>query len=257
MNENVTVSEKLLAEVKHRAPMPRPQEGFSEEELLAFVQRVRERLQETGLLQFTVEPKLQGMSVELAYEEGVLSVAAAGSEYEEKIVTANIKTILTVPLTLWRIGDAPPFPEYLEVHSDVYIETKDFEKLNHDRKEKRVPLFRDVREAVQKSVGQVNARITARTPLNMFCHGVGTVQGSLPLTSYETMVVLQSWGFRVNRPHIRVCDTPDELIAACRAIREKSNQWPFVTEGALVQVNRMDLHEKLGNFPGWSLVYRF
>ena len=245
-----------LPRVKHRIPMLPFDEGHSEEEILAFDRRVRERLGNTGPIQFTVEPKIQGEEVEIAYTGGVMSQAStAGDGYEGEDVTANIKTILTVPLTLWRIGDAPPFPEYLEVRGDVYTETAVFEELNRERKEKGVPQFKDAQEAAETLI-KVNPRITARTPLNIFCHGVGVVQGTFPRTSYEMMVILQSWGFRVNRPQIRICETPEELLAGCRAVRGKCGEWPFPIRGALIQVNSLDLREQIGKEGGWAFVYR-
>ena len=77
------------------------------------------------------------------------------------------------------------------------------------------------------------------------------------MTSYEMMVILQSWGFRVNRPYIRICDTPEELLAECRAVRENFREWPFPTEGALIQLNRLDLRGPLANVPDRAFVYRF
>jgi len=243
-----------LPRLKHRIPMLPFEEGFREEEILAFDRKVRERLGRPGPVQYTVEPKIQGAPVEIAYEQGALSLSlTAGDGYEGEVVTANIKTILTVPLTLWRIGDAPPFPEYLEVRGDVYTENAALEGINRERTVKGLPLFKDGKEAAEGSLRE-NPRITARTPLNMFCRGVGEVRGPLPVTAYEMMLVLQSWGFRVNRPRIRLCDTPEALLAECRAIREQCGEWPFPTEGALIQVNRLDDRERLGT--DWAFVVR-
>lgn len=232
-------------EVTHGRPVLPPEEGFTEEDVLAFDRRLGERLGEKGPLQYTVQPKIQGIAVQIAYESGALCLATTiGKGCEGRIITDPIKTILTVPLTLWRIGDAPPFPEYLEVHGDVYMETEALEALNGEREKKGIPPFRDAKKGAEDSLMQVNPRITARRPLNMFCYGVGVVRPSFPATYYETMVILQSWGFRVNRPHIRICNTPDELIKGCREIRGKD--FPFRTEGALIQLNRPDLGEREG-----------
>jgi DNA ligase (NAD+) len=250
-----------LPRVKHRHPMLSPDEGHSEEEILRFDSRARERLGEGVPIQFTVEPKIHGVAVEIAYQGGILSRACTvGDGYQGEIVTPNIKTILTVPLTLWRIGHAPPFPEYLEVRGDVYMETGPFEELNREREEKGLNRFRDANEASMDSLTQVNPRISARRALNMFCHGVGEMTGPRPQTSYEQMVILQSWGFRVNRPHIRICDTTGEVLEECRSIREKRRSFPFDIEGALVKINPLDLQAKLGSTggsPEWAFIYRF
>jgi len=248
-------------QVKHRRPMLPPEEGFTEEEVLAFDRRLRGSLGEKGPLQYTAQPKIQGIAVQIAYEAGTLSLATTmGNGYEGEIVTANIKTILTVPLTLWLIGDAPPFPEFLEVRGDVYMETAALEALNRSRTEKGIPPFKNAKEAAEDSLRQDNPRITARRPLNIFCFDVGEIKAPRPATSYEMMVILQSWGFRVNRPHIRVCSNPDELLEGCRIIREKQEEFPFRVEGALIQLNRLELGEREGSrdhVPARAFVYKF
>lgn len=241
--------------------MFQPEEGATDEDVLTFDRRLRESLEAGDLLQYTVEPKICGVAVQIAYESGALSVAeTVGAGCEGEIITANVKTILTVPLTLWRIGDAPPFPERLEVRGDVYMEIGALELLNQERGTKGFSSFRDAREATEDSLKQVNPRITAKRPLNMFCYGVGEVRAPRPETSYEMMAVLQSWGFRVNRPHILICDNPDELLRGCRALRAKQKEFPFHTEGALIQLNRFEHQERLrsgGGVEAPAFVYRF
>ena len=251
----------ISKKAKHPRPMLRPEQGFSDEAVLAFDRRLRERLGERGPLQYTVEPKIQGVSVQMVYEAGALSLGAVvGDGREGEIVTANIKTILSVPLTLWLIGEAPPIPERLEVRGDVYMETEALEALNRSRVEKGVPPFRDAKEAAQDSLTHGNPRVTAKRPLDMFCWSVGDAGALRPATSYEMMVVLQSWGLRVNRPHIRVCNTLDDVLRGCRIIREKQGEFPFFIEGALIQLNRLDLRERLGSgghVPAWAFACKF
>jgi DNA ligase (NAD+) len=238
-----------------------PCEGNTEEEILRFDSRARVRLGKEVPIQFTVEPKIHGVAVEIDYERGVLSSACTvGDGYQGEIVTPNIKTLLTVPLTLWRIGQAPPFPEYLEVRGDVYMENGPFVELNRERGEKGLNCFRDAKEAAMDSLRQVNPRISARRALNMFCHGVGEMTGPRPQTSYEQMVILQSWGFRVNRPHLRICNTTAEVLEECRSVREKRRSFPFDIEGVLVKINSLVLQGKLESTGGsqeWALIYRF
>jgi DNA ligase (NAD+) len=253
--------EETLTPVKHRRPILSPVEGHCEEEILQFSRSAGERLGEEAPIQCTVEPKIRGVAVKIVYEKGVLGRACTvGDGYQGEIITPNIKTILTVPLTLWQIGKAPPFPEYLAVHGDVYMETASFVELNRERQEKTLSLFRDPKEAAMDSLKQVNPRITARRTLNMFCYRVGEMTGPHPGTYYEQMVILQSWGFRVNRPHIRICDTTGEVLEACRSIHEKRGDFPFEIEGARVTINRLDFQTKLGSHGGgshWVFIYRF
>jgi DNA ligase (NAD+) len=238
-----------------------PEEGYTEEDILAFDRRLRGSLGEKGPLQYTVQPKIQGIAVQIAYEAGALSLATTmGNGYEGEIVTANIKTILTVPLTLWLIGDAPPFPELLEVRGDVYMETEALEALNRSRTEKGIAPFKNAKEAAEDSLRQDNPRITARRPLNMFCFDVGEVSAPRPETSYEMMVILQSWGFRVNRPHIRICSNPDELIEGCRVVREKQRNSPSPWKGPLFRSIAWTFRRDAGPSdpaPPRAFVYKF
>jgi DNA ligase (NAD+) len=260
MEKESSKSETKLIRVKHIRPILPPQEGATDEDVLAFDRMLRDSLGPREPLQYTVEPKIRGVAVQITYESGALSVAATvGNGYEGEIITANIKTILTVPLTLWRIGEAPPFPERLEVRGDVYMETAALESLNQNRQEKGLSPFRDAQEATEDSLRQVNPRVTAKRPLNMFCYGVGEVSSPCPETSYEMMAILQPWGFRVNRPHIRICDNRDKLLQECRVIREKLKEFPFDTEGTLIQLNRLDHQVRQGSgggVPVWAFVYR-
>jgi DNA ligase (NAD+) len=261
MAEESNNNERKRIQVKHDRPMLPPEEGYTEEDILAFDRRLRGSVGEKDPLQYTVQPKIQGIAVQITYEAGALSLATTmGNGYEGEIVTANIKTILTVPLTLWLIGDAPPFPELLEVRGDVYMETEALEALNRSRTEKGIAPFKNAKEAAEDSLRQDNPRITAKRPLNMFCFDVGEVRAPRPETSHEMMVILQSWGFRVNRPHIRICSNPDELIEGCRVVREKQREFPFPMEGALIQVNRLDLPARRGSqdpAPPRDFVYKF
>jgi DNA ligase (NAD+) len=249
------------AKVKHYRPIRIPEEGVADEDFVDFDRNLKESLGVKGPLQYTVEPKILGVAVQIAYESGTLSVAATvGDGYDGQIITANVKTILTVPLTLWRIGEAPPFPEYLEVRGDVYMEAGALDSLNQDRMGKGFSPFVNAVDAAEDSLRQANPRVAARRPLNMFCHAVGELSSPLPKSSFEMMVILQSWGFRVNRPHIRICDNLDELLEGCRFIRDKQAELPFPVQGALIQLNRLDLRVRQASgreVQASAFVYRF
>jgi len=175
-------------------------------------------------------------------------------------VTPNIRTILSVPLTLIEPADGKPIPGLLEVRGEVYMETDAFETLNRDRIERGFPPFKNPQNAAADSLRQLDPRITAKRPLNMFCFGIGEMSGPKFNTQHELMVGLQQWGFRVNRPYIRVCSTISEVIDYRHHLEETRDQFPFEINGAVVKVNHLDLQVKLGlksKSPRWAFALKF
>jgi len=165
-----------------------------------------------------------------------------------------------VPLTLIEPTDEKPIPDLLEVRGEVYMETDAFETLNRDRIERGFPAFKNSRNAAADSLRQLDPRITAKRPLNMFCFGIGEMSGPKFSTQQELMVTIQQWGLRVNRPYIRVCSTISEVIDYCHHLEETRDQFPFEINGAVVKVNQLDLQAKLGrksSSPRWAFALRF
>ena len=247
--------------VKHRLPMLSLETGCHVQDVIDFDERIKKFLKDDTSIDYTVEPEIDGLAVELIYEKGALSVASTrGDGPVGENVTPNIRTILSVPLTLTEQADGKPVPGLLEVRGEVYMETDAFETLNRDRIERGFPPFKNPRTAAADSLRQLNPRITAKRLLNMFCFGIGEMSGPKFSTQYELMVVLQQWGFRVNRPYIRVCSTISEVIDYFHHLEETRDQFPFEINGAVVKVNQLDLQAKLGqksSSPKWALALKF
>ena len=250
-----------FSQVIHRSSMLSLENCFDPQQILDFDKRVRKFLGDDATVQYTVEPKIDGLAVELVYEEGRLSVASTrGDGRVGEDVTRNIKTILNVPLKLVTRKQSLPIPDLLEVRGEVYMDVAAFLKLNENRAARNESLFANPRNAAAGSLRQLDARITARRPLDMFCYGVGNTETLSFKTHWDVMMALQHWGLRVNRPHITVCDTPDAVVAGCRHIEETRGHFPYEIDGAVIKVNRLDLQFRLGmksRSPRWAMAYKF
>ncbi len=253
--------QKAFSEVKHSLPMLSLENSVSDQDLRDFDTRVKRFLGNDSSVEYTVEPKIDGLAVELVYENGALTVASTrGDGLTGENVTQNIKTILTIPLTLTQKKNALPPPDLLEVRGEVYMELEAFEELNHERAEKDLPSFANPRNAAAGSLRQLDPKITARRPLNMFCYGIGTVSELSCDTHHELMILLQQWGLRVNKPYIRICSTPTEVIDYCRHLEDIREQFFYEIDGAVIKVNSLDMQTRLGQksrSPRWSMAYKF
>jgi len=253
--------QQTFSEVKHRIPMLSLENSFSDQDIRDFQARVERFLGDDAPVEYTVEPKIDGLAIELVYNKGALSVASTrGDGFVGESVTPNVKTILTVPLTLTQRKNTLPLPHLLEVRGEVYMDLEAFENLNRERLAKGLPPFANPRNAAAGSLRQLDPKVTAKRPLNMFCYGVGTMDGSPCETHYELMLRLQEWGLRVNRPHIRICDTTSDIIDYCRYLEEIRSQFPYEIDGAVIKVNRLDLQVRLGQksrSPRWAMAYKF
>lgn len=252
---------ETFSEVKHRLPMLSLENGFQDKAVRDFEVRIKRFLGDNPPFDYTVEPKMDGLAVELVYERGTFKVASTrGDGYVGENVTANIKTILTVPLTLIRPPGGRPVPELLEVRGEVYMETEAFEKMNRERVEKNLPPFANPRNAAAGSLRQLDQRVTAKRPLNIFCYGIGEISGPHFRSQYELMTSLQEWSLRVNRPFIRVCETIEEVINYCHHLEDIRDQFSFEIDGAVIKVNPLKLQARLGEksrSPRWALAYKF
>jgi DNA ligase (NAD+) len=235
--------------------------GFSDKDITDFDKRIKKLLRNTTDFQYTVEPKMDGVAVELVYEDGSLSFAATrGDGYIGEDITGNIKTILSVPLTLTQPEEGKPIPTLLEARGEVYMETEAFEALNVKRLDKNLQVFANPRNAAAGSLRQLDSRVTAKRPLNMFCYGIGEISGPEFDTQYELMLSLQQWGLRVNRPYLKLCNTIAEAADYCHHLEDIRAQFPFEIDGAVIKVNPLRLQARLGQksrSPRWALAFKF
>lgn len=245
-----------FGEVRHEVPMLSLSNAFSDEELADFDRRVREGL-DVHHVDYTAEPKLDGLAVSLLYEDGELVRAATrGDGVTGEDVTANVRTIRSVPLRLR--GDG--WPARLEARGEVFMSRKGFERLNRDAEKKGQKTFVNPRNAAAGSLRQLDSRITAERPLEIYCYGVGQVAGGeLPERQSDILAVLRQWGLRVYRGIERVTG-----LKGCQdyfdTMAQRRDELPFEIDGVVFKVDRVDYQRALGfvaRAPRWAVARKF
>ncbi|MBI3018664.1 MAG: NAD-dependent DNA ligase LigA [Deltaproteobacteria bacterium] len=239
----------------HHLPMLSLNNAFSEEELEDFDARIKRFLRTTGDIEYVVEYKMDGLAVELVYEKGKLSVGATrGDGIEGEDVTQNIKTVHSVPLELLR-----KFPKRLEVRGEIFMNAKDFKKLNEERQKAEEPLFANPRNAAAGSIRQLDPKITASRHLDLFCYGVGEIEGEKFETHWETLHVLKKYGFKIN-PTSQRCQGIKEVSTFFQKVLTTREKLPYEIDGVVVKVNDIPLQKRLGEIaksPRWAIAYKF
>ncbi|MBW7469651.1 NAD-dependent DNA ligase LigA [Marinobacter sp. M216] len=249
--------ETSFDEVVHRIPMLSLDNAFSEEELRDFDRRVRERLGTDEDIQYVCEPKLDGLAVSLHYEYGALRTAATrGDGYAGEDITANIRTIPSVPLKLR--GD--DIPELVEVRGEVYMPKAGFEELNRRLSERGEKTFVNPRNAAAGSLRQKKSTVTAKRPLEMCAYSVAvTDETLLPDNHWAGLQQVKSWGFRIN-PEMRMASGVEECLAAYRELMEKRDSLPYEIDGIVFKVNSLEQQNRLGfvsRAPRWAIAHKF
>lgn len=242
--------------VKHREPMLSLDNAFSYEELEEFDERIKRYLKMDITIEYTVEPKYDGLAVELMYENGLLKVASTrGDGYEGEDVTLNVKTIKSIPLKI----EVEPKPEEIDIRGEVYMDIDEFERLNKEREKNGEPLFANPRNAAAGSVRQLDSSITAKRKLHFAAYGLGFYKGINFRTQSEFIEWLKKAKFPV--PYtFRVVKGKKELIDAVRELESLRKEFPFEADGAVIKVNDFDLQRALGiktREPRWAIAYKF
>jgi DNA ligase (NAD+) len=244
--------------VSHRIPLLSLDNATGENELREFVNRVRKSLSPDEIVEFVGEPKIDGLAVELVYENGIFTTGSTrGDGYTGEDITQNLKTIRSIPLKLRENNS--PIPRILEIRGEVYMNIKDFEKLNTQRLEKGELLFANPRNAAAGSIRQLDPRITAERPLNIFCYGLGVNEGISFKTHYEFIKTIPKLGFRVN-PMITLCNNAEEVINYYHKIESIREDIEYDIDGTVFKVNSFEQQEKLGirtRSPRWAIAGKF
>jgi DNA ligase (NAD+) len=245
--------------VVHTIPMLSLDNAFNESDILEFDARVRRFLSMSDPIRYTAEPKLDGIAVELIYENGRLTAASTrGDGIQGELITANAKTIRSVPLVLTASAGSA-FPSYLEVRGEVCIEKAKFKKLNENRLVKGLPLFANPRNAAAGSIRQLDSRVTAKRPLAMYCYGLGMSRELAFESHWEALQGLKHLGFRIN-PHIRPQITVHEVLEFYRELKRIRHDLPYEIDGMVMKVDSLELQKRLGEkskSPRWAIAYKF
>ncbi len=243
--------------VRHTRPMLSLDNVTNPEELADFEQRIQRFLKTDDPLEYVVEPKIDGIGVELVYRDGELVVGSTrGDGTNGEDITQNIRTIRSVSLSLRRAGSA--VPGRLEVRGEVFYPTEGFQRLNRQREEAGEYVFANPRNAAAGALKQLDSKITAGRPLDLFCHGMGTVEPDFA-SHAEFLEALRDWGLKPV-PETRVCGSVEEIVAYQEEMEGRRDQLPYEIDGVVVKVNSLELQHRLGQIarsPRWAIAYKF
>jgi len=247
-----------LQKVRHLRPMLSLANARSEEELRAWVTRMRAHLAREGIedpdLRFVAEPKIDGLAISLLYRDGVLERGATrGNGEVGEDVTHNLRTIPSIPL---RIEDAPPL---LEVRGEVYMSLPDFTALNERRAEAGLSTFMNPRNSAAGTIRQLDPALAAERPLSLWCYGIGATEGLELGSHWEALEWLRAHGFRVNEDVARL-DTEQEVVERCLRWQERRGSLDFEIDGVVVKVDDVELQRRLGvsgRDPRWAIAWKF
>ena len=242
--------------VKHTEPMLSLDNAFSHDEVREFDERVKRFLKSDEEIEYTVEPKYDGLAMELTYINGILHKASTrGDGYEGEDVTVNIKTIKAVPLKIEEV-DAP---EVIDIRGEVYMDIREFEALNREREKVGEPAFANPRNAAAGSLRQLDSSITAKRRLHLACYGIGFAKGVNFKSQWEFIKWLEMVRFPVPAI-VKLTKGTDEVIEVIRKIEEKRKDFSFEADGVVIKVNNFELQKALGiktREPRWATAYKF
>jgi DNA ligase (NAD+) len=247
-----------LEKVRHLQPMLSLANARSEEELRAWVARMRSHLAREGIedpqFRFVAEPKIDGLAISLIYRDGVLERGATrGNGEVGEDVTHNLRTIPSIPL---RIDDGPSL---VEVRGEVYMSLPDFAALNERRAEAGLSTFMNPRNSAAGTIRQLDPKLAAERPLSMWCYGLGFIEGLTLNDHWEALEWLRAHGFRVNAD-VRRLDSEDEVVAQCLAWQDRRGALDFEIDGVVVKVDDIELQRRLGAVgrdPRWAIAWKF
>lgn len=248
-----------FSQVEHEVPMLSLDNGFEEDDLLAFEKRLKDRLKEDIVFDYSCEPKLDGLAVSLLYENGVLVRGATrGDGRTGEDITANVRTIDNVPLRLRGEG----FPSRLEVRGEVFMTREGFDMLNEAQASQGKKVFVNPRNAAAGSLRQLDSRITASRPLLFYAYSVGLVEGQdIPLEDnhFGRLKQLQGWGLPLCR-EIDKATGAQACIEYYRRIGDMRASLSYEIDGVVFKVNNIDLQDRLGfvaRAPRWAIAQKF
>jgi DNA ligase (NAD+) len=247
-----------LRKVEHLRPMLSLANARSEEELRAWVARMRSHLAREGIedpeLTFVAEPKIDGLAISLLYRDGVLERGATrGNGVLGEDVTHNLRTIGAIPLS---VPDAPPL---LEVRGEIYMSIPDFTALNERRAQAGLSTFMNPRNSAAGTIRQLDPALAAERPLSMFCYALGVTEGLSLASQWEALAWLRDHGFRVNEDIVRL-EGEEAVVARCLEWQERRGALDFEIDGVVVKVDDVELQRRLGSVgrdPRWAIAWKF
>jgi len=245
--------------VEHKVPMLSLSNTYNKEDLIEFDRRVKEGLPSTEKVEYVVELKIDGASVSIRYVNGFLQTAATrGDGFVGEEITANVRTIKTVPLKLKKTSWGKYMLKDIEVRGEIYMKINDFLNLNKERETAGEKLFANPRNSAAGTLKMQDPRMVSKRKLNMFSYSL--ISSTVELNSqYENMRILKELGCTVN-PEAIICDTIEEALEVCNQMELKRESLPYEIDGAVLKVNSLRQQKILGNIaksPRWAVAFKF
>ena len=243
--------------IAHLDPMLSLGNAFDDSDFIAFDQRIHKSLEVDAGIDYVCEPKLDGLAVNLLYENGLLIQAATrGNGQEGEDVTLNVKTIRSIPLQL----HTKKPPKLIEIRGEIFISKAGFESLNKDQVEKGLKTFANPRNAAAGTLRQLDSRIVSKRPLSFYTYGVGRIEGELGFdTHHNTLLWLAEAGMPVS-DQVKCVKTQAACLAYHQDILQRRDALPYEIDGVVLKVNRRDYQLELGAIsraPRWAIAYKF
>lgn len=238
--------------VNHRVPVISLDNSYDQNELLSFDNRVKKRAASSGDMKYVLEPKIDGLSVVLQYNDGILVRGATrGDGITGEDITDNLRTIKSIPETIEFKGE-------LDVRGEVYIGKKDFLKLNRRQEIEGGQIFANPRNAAAGSLRQIDASLVRERPLSIFIFNLQYISGMSFSYHHETLEFLGNQGFTC--ADSRECRNMDEVVKLCTYWEEERKNLDYDIDGLVVKVDSLELRERLGlkeKSPRWAIAYKF
>jgi len=248
-----------FATARHAIPMLSLDNAFIDADVIEFDARIKRLLDIRDEILYVSEPKMDGVAVELVYENGRLVMASTrGDGITGEVVTENARTIRSLPLMLLGASLAET-PRRIEVRGEIFIDVEGFKRLNTERAAQGVPVFANPRNAAAGSLRQLDSQVTAKRPLKLFVYGIGNADGLKFSSHGELLLTLKHLGFPVN-PLVRCGLRLDEVLNRFHELERIRHDLPYDIDGMVIKVDRIEFQQQLGDksrAPRWAIAYKF
>lgn len=248
-----------FATVRHSVPMLSLDNAFNDADVIEFDARVKRLLDIPDEVLYVTEPKMDGVAVELVYEDSRLVMASTrGDGITGEVITENARTIRSLPLILLSRGSGD-IPRRIEVRGEVFIDVGGFQQLNTERAAEGLPVFANPRNAAAGSLRQLDSQVTARRPLKFFVYGIGNVDGLRVSSHGELLLALKQLGFPVN-PLVRNGLRLKAVLNRFHELERIRHELPYAIDGMVIKVDRIQFQQRLGDkarAPRWAIAYKF
>ncbi len=246
--------------VTRPVPMLSIENAMTGDEFHAWRERLVRAVGKAGETDYVAEPKMDGVAVEIVYEDGILVQGSTrGDGINGEDVTANVRTIRAIPLRLLTPASGAKPPQRLSVRGEIYMPIADFERINQKQLESGDKIYANPRNTAAGSLKQIDPAVTAKRPLKFFAYGLGRSEGLGVQSQWQLLEALKTWGLPVN-PNSRRCETADDVIAYHDELEQKRSKLPYEIDGVVIKANDFGVQAEAGTrsrSPRWAVAWKF